>query len=77
MSQRPFNHMRQNSEGGRRIDLDKRANVCSMSNETPKSLTQEAVEHLIETMVSAERARLRVWILAHFEVDGRPKPKLW
>lgn len=48
-----------------------------MPNETPKSLTQQAIEHLIETMVSAERARLRVWILAHFEVDGRPKPKLW
>jgi len=48
-----------------------------MLNETPKSLTQQAIEHLIETMVADERARLRVWILARFEVDGRPKPKLW
>jgi len=48
-----------------------------MPNETAKSPTRQAIEQLIETMVADERASLRVWILARFEVDGRPKAKVW
>lgn len=48
-----------------------------MPNETPKSSTHQAIEQLIEAMPPDDRARLRVWILARFDVDGRPKPKAW
>ncbi len=48
-----------------------------MPNETPKSGTHQAIEQLIESMSPDDRARLRVWIIARFEVDGRLKAKLW
>jgi len=47
-----------------------------MPNETWKSLTRQAIEQLIETVAPDERAELRVWILARFEVDGRSKAKV-
>jgi len=59
------------------VALGKGANVCSMPNETPKSATHQAIEQLIESMMPDDRARLRVWIIARFEADGRLKAKLW
>jgi hypothetical protein len=43
----------------------------SPPNCTPESAYVRQVKHLIEThLTTAERARLRPWLLAHFDVQG-------
>jgi hypothetical protein len=41
-----------------------------MPNESPKSSTVRAIESLFEVLEPAERARLRSWILAKYDVRG-------
>jgi hypothetical protein len=50
-----------------------KSNARSMPNETPKSPLLTAVELLIGLLGTAERARLRPWLLAKFDVQGYPQ----
>lgn len=41
-----------------------------MPNQTPESKQLQAVKKLIAALAPGERARLRPWILAKFDVQG-------
>jgi hypothetical protein len=44
-----------------------------MPNSTPESLLLQAVKMLIRALSASERAMLRPWLLATFDVQGHPQ----